>query len=150
MSGHCGSDVHTLNVSARISNNKCGSHSLNFSDHIYLTNFILYIRRLRRSEHGRILINLSVSLICLYVVFVIAGLVTSVEVLCGLVSALFQYFMLVFFGWTAAEAVFLYYNLAIVLGKPIEHFVLKAALVVWCKFLLSFIFIIMTCFIWSQ
>ena len=88
-------------------------------------------RRLRRSEHGRILINLSVSLICLYMVFVIAGLVTSVEVLCGLVSALFQYFMLVFFGWTAAEAVILYYKLVKVFGKPIEHFVLKAVLIIW-------------------
>ena len=77
---------------------------------------------------------MSVSLICLYVIFMIAGLVTSVEVLCGLVSALFQYFMLVFFGWTAAEAVNLYYKLVHVLGKPIEHYVLKAALIVWREF----------------
>ena len=80
-------------------------------------------RELRRSEHGRILINLSVSLICLYVVFVIAGLVTSVEVLCGLVSAVFQYFMLVFFGWTAAEAVYL--------CRSIKNYVAKAAIVIW-------------------
>ena len=66
-------------------------------------------------------------------IFIIAGLVTPVEGLCGLISALFQYFMLVFFGWTAAEAVNLYYKLVRVLGKPIEHYVLKAALIVWCK-----------------
>ena len=93
-----------------------------------------YYRSLRRNEHGKLLINMSISLICLYVIFMIAGLVTSVEVLCGLVSALFQYFMLVFFGWTAAEAVNLYYKLVRVLGKPVEHYVLKAALIVWCEF----------------
>ena len=64
----------------------------------------------------------------------IAGFVTSVEVLCGLVSALFQYFMLVFFGWTAAEAVYLYYKLVHVFGEPVEYYALKAALIVWCEF----------------
>ena len=93
-----------------------------------------YYRSLRRNEHGKLLINMSISLICLYVIFMIASLVTSVEVLCGLVSALFQYFTLVFFGWTAAEAVNLYYKLVRVLGKPVEHYVLKAALIVWCEF----------------
>ncbi|CAI8037830.1 hypothetical protein GBAR_LOCUS21145 [Geodia barretti] len=41
--------------------------------------------------------------------------------------------MLVFFGWTAAEAVFLYHKLAVVLGNPIQHYVWKAGLTVWCK-----------------
>ena len=91
------------------------------------------IRTLRRKEHGRILINISVSLLCLYVVFVVAGLVTSVGPLCGLVAALFHYIMLVFFGWTAAEAVFLYHKLAVVLGNPIHHYVWKAGLTVWCE-----------------
>lgn len=90
-------------------------------------------RTLRRKEHGKILINISASLLGLYVLFVLAGLVTSVEPLCGLVAALFQYIMLVFFGWTAAEAVFLYHNLVVVLGNPFEHFVWKAGVIVWRK-----------------
>lgn len=94
-----------------------------------------YYRKLRRSDHGRILINLSVSLTCLYVVFMIAGLVTSVKALCGLVSALFQYFMLVYFGWTAVEAVHLFNTLVRVFARKSEFFFLKAALVVWCKFI---------------
>ena len=61
-------------------------------------------------------------------VFVIAGLVTSVEALCGLVSALFQYFMLVFFGWTAAEAVYL--------CRSIKNYVVKAAIVIWGQLVL--------------
>ena len=90
-------------------------------------------RKLHASDHGKLLINTSISLLLLYVIFVIAGLVTSIEPLCGLVSALFQYSMLVFFGCTVAETVFLYYQLVIVIGKPIEHFARKAALIVWCK-----------------
>ena len=96
--------------------------------------YIIMHRELRRSEHGRILINLSVSLICVYVVFVIAGLVTSVEVLCGLVSALFQYFMLVFFGWTAAEAVYLLCSLFEKRLKATAIPIILYALVVWCKY----------------
>ena len=97
-------------------------------------NMIVY-RRLRQTEHGKLLINLSISLICVYVVFIVAGHVTSVEGLCGLVSALFQYFMLVFFGWTAAEAVILYHKLVKVFGKPLRHYVVKAALIVWRELL---------------
>ena len=90
-------------------------------------------RKLHASEHGKLLINTSISLLLLYVVFVIAGLVTSVEALSGLVSALFQYSMLVFFGCTVAETVFLYHQLVIIIGKPIDHFARKATLIVWCK-----------------
>ena len=77
---------------------------------------------------------MSVSLICLYVIFLVAGLVTSMEILCGVVSALLQYFMLVFLGWTAAEAVSLFYKVICVFGS-MKHYVLKAALTVWRKLL---------------
>ena len=94
-------------------------------------------RKLRSSVHGQLLINLCVALLGLYITFLLAGQVTSVKGLCGFISALLHYFMLVFFGWTAAEAVNLYIKLVIVLGDTIENFVLKAALIVWCKFSLS-------------
>lgn len=106
---------------------------------IYCVLIITLHRRLRQHEHGKLLINLSISLICLYVIFIVAGVATSVDILCGLVSALFQYFILVFLGWTAAEAVNLYYKLVLVLGKSIEHYVLKAGLIVWSKS--SFIYV---------
>ena len=84
--------------------------------------------------HGQLLINLSCSLIGVYVTFIVAGLVTTVPPLCGLVAALLQYFMLVFFGWTAVEALFLYQKLVRnVLGQISPHFVPIAAAVVWCK-----------------
>ena len=95
-------------------------------------------RRLRQKEHGQLLIQLSVSLICLYVIFLVAGLVTSVEILCGVVSALLQYFMLVFLGWTAAEAVYLYCVFVRVMMK-IRRYTLKAFCIVWCKSKLYYI-----------
>ena len=66
--------------------------------------------------------------------FIVAGLVTTVPPLCGVVAALLQYFMLVFFGWTAVEALFLYQKLVRnVLGQTSPYFVPVAAAVVWCK-----------------
>ena len=84
--------------------------------------------------HGQLLINLSCSLIGVYVTFIMAGLVTTVPPLCGVVAALLQYFMLVFFGWTSVEALFLYQKLVRnVLGQISSYFVPIAAAVVWCK-----------------
>ena len=99
----------------------------------------LQCRKLHSSEqssgvHGQLLINLSCSLIGLYILFIVAGHVTTVAPLCGVVAALLQYFVLVFFGWTAAEAWFLYHRLVRdVLGQASPYFVLKAAALVWCK-----------------
>ena len=103
---------------------------------------MLHIRTLRGKEHGRILIHISVSRVCLYVVWVVAGLVTSVQPLCGLVAALFQYTLLVFFGWTAAEAVFLYHKLLVVLGTTIDHYVLKAGAIIWRKLKIDYLMLI--------
>ena len=90
-------------------------------------------RPLRRSEHGQVLINMSSALLCLYMVFLMAAYTTSVPALCGISAALVHYFMLVYFMWTAAEAVFLYMKLVKVLGSKVTWFPLKAGLVSWCK-----------------
>jgi len=78
--------------------------------------------------------NMSCSLAGFYIIFLIAGHAAPVAVLCGISAALLQYFMLVYFGWTAAEAVYLYIKLVKVLGPNIARYVLKAALIVWCKY----------------
>ena len=93
---------------------------------------------------GQLLLNLAVSLIGLYVVFITAGNIlvygksTTTEVLCGINSALIQYFLLVYFGWTAAEAVQIYYWQIVKAlehkAQHLGHYVLKVALIVWCKF----------------
>ena len=60
---------------------------------------------------------------------------TIIPVLCGISSALLQYFLLVFFGWTAVEAVWLYLNLPVVEVFGIQSYTakyaLKAAIPVW-------------------
>ena len=70
-------------------------------------------RKLRQSDVGKMLLNLCVALLGLYIAFLIS---TSAESLqstqegkntCGLFSALLHYFMLAYFFWTAAEAFFL-------------------------------------------
>eukprot|EP00731_Ephydatia_muelleri_P016507 Em0009g931a len=86
---------------------------------------------LRKSEHGTVLINMSCALLCLYIVFLMAAYSKSVPALCGISAALVHYFMLVYFMWTAAEAVFLFIKLVKVLGNKINHFTLKAGLLSW-------------------
>ena len=91
-------------------------------------------RQLRNNYHGQILINMSISLACLYLSFLIGAHAAPVPVLCGISAALLQYFLLVFFGWTAVEAVYLYRNLVQVLVSEIYQFVLKAGLIAWSKY----------------
>ena len=68
-----------------------------------------------------------------YIFFLIGGHVTTIPVLCGISSALLHYFLLVFFGWTAVEAVWLYLKLVKVFGiqSATTHFTLKAGITTW-------------------
>ena len=71
----------------------------------------------------------------LYIFFLISGHVTSVTILCGISSALLQYFILVFFGWTLVEVVWLYLKLVKVFGVQAltTRFILKAGIPTWGK-----------------
>ena len=110
---------------------KCG-YSL-----IALTNHNLFNqhdrRKQRASIHGKILINLSLALMGVYLFFLIGGHVTTIPVLCGISSALLHYFLLVFFGWTAVEAVWLYLKLVKVLGvqSVTSNYTLKTSIPTW-------------------
>ena len=68
--------------------------------------------------------------------FLISGHVTEVPVLCGISAGLLQYFMLVFFCWTAAESVFLFLKLVKVMGGEINRYTLKAGVIAWGKYIL--------------
>ena len=78
---------------------------------------------------------MSLSLGGLYIFFLLAGHVTKSMPLCGLVSALLHYFILVFFIWTAVEAVWLYIKLVKVFGTgEIEQgYIWKAGIPAWSK-----------------
>ena len=98
-----------------------------------ITYCIVDNRELRTSIHGQILINLSLALMGVYIFFLIGGHVTSITILCGVSSALLHYFLLVFFGWTAVEAVWLYIKLVKVFGiqSITSKFTLKAGIPTW-------------------
>ena len=92
-------------------------------------------RSLRKKEHEQILINICFALMGMYLAFILGANAAYSPVLCGISAALLQYFMLVFFSWTAAEAFYLYRKLVTVLGvKEISCLVLKIGLVVWRMF----------------
>ena len=78
---------------------------------------------------------MSFSLIGMYVIFIISGQVTVVPPLCGISSALLQYFLLVFFAWTAVEAVWLYLKLVKIFGLHTieQRFFTVSSLLAWCK-----------------
>ena len=55
-----------------------------------------------------------------------------VDIACGINSAILHYFMLAYFGWTAAEALNLYFSLVKVFeAKSISHYTVKAGLIIW-------------------
>ena len=79
---------------------------------------------------------MSISLAGLYIFFLIGGHVTGVPVLCGLSAALLHYFMLVFFAWTAVEAIWLYIKLVKIIGtQSYENlYIVKAGIPAWGKY----------------
>ena len=85
----------------------------------------------------------------LYIIFLIAGHATGVPALCGIVSALLQYFILVFFSWTAVESVWLYLKLVKVFESHsfTSKYMLKAGLPAWRK-LLYFNLYVKLHFVW--
>lgn len=94
-----------------------------------------WYRELRSHTHNLILVNLSISLAGLYVFFLIGGYATSISVMCGFSAAFLHYFMLVYFAWTAVEAIWLYYKLVIVFGRASfeTHYIVKAGIPAWSK-----------------
>lgn len=83
----------------------------------------------------------------LYVFFLISGHVTSLPPLCSISSALLQYFLLVFFGWTAVEAVWLYLKLVKVFSiqSYTAKFSLKAGIPTWGMYVMIMIDFMIRC-----
>lgn len=100
-----------------------------------VTMFFHIYRKLRSSDHGQLLLNLCFALMGLYLSFIASLHSRYVESLCLLFATLLQYFFLVTFIIMAAEAINLYMNLVIVLGRKIQHFVLKSAIVSWSEYM---------------
>ena len=95
-------------------------------------------RKLRSSDHGQLLLNLCFALIGLYLSFIVALHSKTAGGFCAFSGAALQYFFLVSFAVMAAEAVNLYFNLVIVLGRKIHSFPLKVTVVSWGKSFMHF------------
>ena len=88
-------------------------------------------RSLRKTVHAKLLINLCLALLGLYVTFVISTVSTGVPVLCGLISALMHYFFLAVFFWMAAEAIHLHRKLVTVFKPDITSYLAIAMALCW-------------------
>ena len=91
-------------------------------------------RKLHAHVFGQMLLHMCVSLFGLYASFLVAqqgAHYTTIPGFCFATSAVLQYFMLVYFFWTAVEAVHLYLKLVRVFGADVRHYVLWASIIAW-------------------
>ena len=102
--------------------------------------YVYLLRKLRSSEHKKVLIHMCFSLLGLYISFFIASLLGKSykpikEPFCIGFSAMVQYFFLVYFSITVAQSVLLYLKLVRVLGTDIilDQFHIKVGIVCWSK-----------------
>ena len=89
-------------------------------------------RHLRKRARS-ILINLCISLLCLYVVFIAGIDRTCPEVGCIITAVLLHYFTLTTMAWMAVEARYLYIKLVRVFDPEGTRFVLIFGLAAWGK-----------------
>ena len=80
------------------------------------------------------MISFCVSLLLLYLVFVIGIDKTSPRHGCTVVSVLIHYFSLTSVSWMGVEATNMYILFVKVMGVHISKFLLKASLVAWGEF----------------
>ncbi len=106
------------------------------------TNSLLVLslcRKVRSSGPGVVVINMCISLLGLYTVFIISAQAPHFNThnpphgtnLCAFFSALLQYFTLSFFCLSAVEALLILGELTVVLKH--RYFLPVALAVAWCK-----------------
>ena len=94
---------------------------------------LLVCRKLRTSDAGQMVLNMSVALICHYTAFTIRFFENRQYIaMCFLLRMLADYFGFVYQFLNAAEAMNMFVQMVLVF-KKIDHFPLKASLVAWSK-----------------
>lgn len=90
-------------------------------------------RKLRRDYPSKILMNLSTSLLCLNMVFLLDGWLASLDThwLCMSVAIFLHYFLLTTFTWMGLESIHMYIALVKVFNTYIRRYILKFCLVGW-------------------
>lgn len=95
--------------------------------------FNVHVRKLRRDYPSQILINLSLALLGLNLVFLVNSWLASWELhgLCVAVAAMLQYFLLASFTWMGLEAVNMYFALVKVFNVYVPSYILKFCVLGW-------------------
>ncbi|XP_075342884.1 adhesion G-protein coupled receptor G4 [Odontesthes bonariensis] len=91
------------------------------------------LEKLRRDYPSQILINLSLALLCLNLVFLVNSWLSSwgLHGLCVAVAATLHYFLLASFTWMGLEAVNMYFALVKVFNVYVPSYILKFCAVGW-------------------
>ncbi len=101
---------------------------------VFLSNFqtnLLHLhRRLRQTIPRKILIHLCISLLCLYLVFLI-GIDLKSGPMCLVAAGFLHYFVLTSVFWMGVEARNMYINLVTVFEVSGSTFLRKAACIAW-------------------
>ena len=90
-------------------------------------------RKLRSRDASKFHVQLSLSLLCMLVVFVVGIDRTEVLEGCVTVSVLIHYFTLVAVMWMGAEAVLMFQKLVVVFVSITTRYIIIVSLVCWCK-----------------
>ena len=95
--------------------------------------FVFLYRQLRQGRHQRVLVNLAVSMLLSWVVFLAGFERVESHVGCLAVAALLHYLILASFLWMLMEGVLAYLLFVKVFGTPVSHYMVKASLFAWGK-----------------
>lgn len=95
----------------------------------------LHCRKLRQDYPSKILINLSVALLGLNMLFLLDSWLSSFSSygLCIFTAATLHYFLLASFTWMGLEAVHMYFALVKVFNVYVPSYILKFCAVGWGK-----------------
>ena len=94
---------------------------------------IYHRRKLRVRDASKFHVQLSLSLLCMLLVFVVGIDRTEVFEGCVTVSVLIHYFTLVSVMFMGAEAVLMFQKLVIVFVHITTRYIIIVSLVCWCK-----------------
>ena len=87
---------------------------------------------------GKLLLNTIVALIGVYGSFLLAmhgEYYADILGFCYTASAFLQYFLLVYFLWTAIESFHICLKLVKIFGADIQNYILKTAIIAWGKYM---------------
>lgn len=97
---------------------------------VVMVTFIIF-KRMRQALSQKVLFNLSLALLLLYVTFLVGIERTENTVACTIVAILQHYFLLSSFAWMAVEAILQYFRFVKVIGSYVPRFIIKAAVPAW-------------------